>query len=585
MIAGMIAVLAIGAGGRQMLATPGFDRGLAGWHAAVGANLAQPSSVDGRSAASIIVEDGAEVGFPCLYQETAVKPGEVLEARVEAMGRDVRDGFGAYAALEFYDADEQRMTFSQSEAAPRDGKWTQLVVRAIAPEDCVKARFCLLLNGRGQAFFDTATLVRVGAVSAAPVTGTVTLRATDKVVCDPLIGFGAEDDGWFYSPENAGHGVTDEDIAIREARIKWMAPDWVRMFCWYKDWCPSGDWETFTFGSPNMRSHYRTLDLYQKIGARVNVTGVEWGMTDPYGQPERAARAIGALFEHLIKDKGYTCVGDWTLTNEPNGSFVHMGYDFNRFLELHRLVKREFEKRGLRVRIVGSDDTSGLDWFTRCVQDNEYYQTADLFSSHFYVQYPNRPLAPLSMDDRLALIGQHRQKKPFVIGEFGFQDARSGTLENPLMETYPYAVWTAAFVIEGLNRGVAGFSIWCLHEVYYPGGGFMNYGLWDFRDNGWKPRPVYHAWAMFSKLTKAGDTVRTCESSHPDAVIGSIAGDTLFWVNRSDQVLPVRISGLKATEVRIMTEATLEGDRECGTVEKLNDGLFTAPPQSFGYAR
>ena len=99
MIAGMIALVAIGAGGRQMLANPGFDRGLAGWHLAVGANSAQATSVEGRSAASIIVSDDADVGFPCLYQETVVKPGELLEARVEAMGTNVRDGFGAYAAV------------------------------------------------------------------------------------------------------------------------------------------------------------------------------------------------------------------------------------------------------------------------------------------------------------------------------------------------------------------------------------------------------------------------------------------------------------------------------------------------------
>lgn len=139
------------------------------------------------------------------------------------------------------------------------------------------------------------------------------------------------------------------------------------------------------------------------------------------------------------------------------------------------------------------------------------------------------------------------------------------------METYPYAVWTAAFVIEGLNRGVAGFSIWCLHEVYYPGGGFMNYGLWDFKDNGWEPRPVYHPWAAFSRLTEKGDRVRRCDSSHPGHVLGAAVGRTLFWVNRGDQAAQVRISGFKAGTVRIMTEETvktLPGDLlEAGRLE------------------
>ena len=45
------------------------------------------------------------------------------------------------------------------------------------------------------------------------------------------------------------------------------------------------------------------------------------------------------------------------------------------------------------------------------------------------------------------------------------------------------------------------------------------------------------------------------------------------------------MSGRDVREVRIMTEATLEGDRECGTVATLSGNRFTTPPQSFGYAR
>ena len=66
-----------------------------------------------------------------------------------------------------------------------------------------------------------------------------------------------EDDGWFYNEENASHGVTAEDITLREARIEWLRPATVRMFFWYKDWNPSEDWRTFTFDSSNMMSHYR----------------------------------------------------------------------------------------------------------------------------------------------------------------------------------------------------------------------------------------------------------------------------------------------------------------------------------------
>ena len=569
----------------NLLLNPDFESGLDGWMLNAPGLAVESVSVDGRTAARMIVPDSVPPGWPNLSQEAPVKPGQLAEARVEAMGRKVRDGYGVYASLEFLDARGERINFEQSSAALDDGTWLALALHAYAPSGAAKVRLVLLLNGHGEAYFDKTNLTIAERKPVQALNGPVTLEVTGETACASLIGFGAEDDGWFYNEENAKHGVTKEDWAIREGRIEWMDPDWIRMFFWYKDWNPSGDWETFTFDSPNMQSHYRTLDLYQRLGARVNVVGVEWGVNDPYKDPPRVALAIGALFDHLIRTKGYTCVQDWTLSNEPNGYFAGAGYTFERFVELHRHVKDDFLRRDLNVHILGSDDTNGWTWFERCLKDDRYVALTDYFGSHRYISATSRQLMPFFVADRMKLIAQHTPVKPFIVAEFGFHDKRSGTLENPLMEEYPYAIWTAAFVIDCLNRGVAGASIWCLQEAYYPGGGFMNYGLWDFKDNNWKPRPVYHSWSMFSRLTEPGDPVKRCVSSHPDYVQGALAGSTLFWVNQSDTQAEVMLKGINPKEVRIMTEQTLSGDRECGKIEPIRNDRFTAPPMSFGYAR
>ena len=150
------------------------------------------------------------------------------------------------------------------------------------------------------------------------------------------------------------------------------------------------------------------------------------------------------------------------------------------------------------------------------------------------------------------------------------------------MEEYRYAIWTSAFVLEGLNKGVSGFSIWCLHETYYPGNGFMNYGLWNFKNRDWSVRPVYHLWADFSRLTRAGDPVFRCDSSSPAHVLAARIGNALFWVNQSDAEAEIVVEGMPLKEVRIYTENTLSGDRECGAVVPVAGGKFNAPPQSFG---
>lgn len=193
----------------------------------------------------------------------------------------------------------------------------------------------------------------------------------------------------------------------------------------------------------------------------------------------------------------------------------------------------------------------------------------------------------LSTEDANAVRLEVAEAQP-VDWRFLLQDHRTRPPDkNPYMEEYPCALLAQSCFIEGLNAGVAGFSTWCMHEVYYPGGKTpMNFGLWNFADRGWSPRPIYHVVANFCRNTEAGDPVWKCLSTHPDWVKGVKAGETLFWVNLSDAPTRIEIQGFEPRTLRIMTEDTLSGDRECGAViEGSESSRFTAPPRSFGYAK
>jgi hypothetical protein len=567
----------------NLLANPNFEDGIVGWCSSSPTIRMEGVMVDERHAAHIVVPPTAEIAYPHLFQEIESHPGDILEASVYAMAHGVTQGHGAYMTIEYHGGGK-RLLYSQSSQAFHEDRWCPLKVSGVAPPGTTHARLTLILNGHGEALFGDACFMRTTPEPLPSLEGPITLKVTSEVACDGFLGFGAEDDGWFYNRMNADHGVDEKDIALREARIEWMDPDFVRMFFWPRDWCPSDDWETFTFDSPNMQSHYRTLDLYQRIGATVDVTGVEWGMKDPYSDPAKFAHALGELMGYLIRSKGYTCIRYWTLSNEPNGAFHDFGYSFDHFVRIHTAVKEEFSRRGLAVKIVGSDDAQSVEWYRECVSSPAYYDAVDVFSSHRYFLFPETAVIPSFFRDRLEPLALRTPRKPFILGEFGFHDAQSGVVVNPLMKTYPYAVWAADLAIEGLNQGVSAFSIWCLHEVYYPGGAFMTYALWDYKDNDWKPRPVYYAWSNFSRLTEAGDKVVRVDSSDPRRVRGAQVGGTLFWVNLSGEPAEVVIQGFEAGQVRIQTENTLEGDRECGAVKEIEDGRFNAPPMSFGYA-
>lgn len=560
-----------------------FDNGLQGWTISNQHYSCQAVNVDGRTVASITVMPTQEISYPSIFQTLEVKEGDILEATSVARHEDLSGGYGAYMCFEFYDAESKRMTYSQSPQFHERNEWIPITVRSVAPPGVKFARLVLILNGIGKAWFDDVTYINTPSRPLTKSVNSVTLTLTDQVMCESFIGFGAEDDGWFYNSENIAHGVTPEDYELRERRVEWMDPDWVRMFFWHHDWCPSGDWKTFTFDSDNMKSHYRTLDLYQKIGARVNIAGTEWGMAGPYDQPEAFVHAVGELFEHLIRKKGYSCISDWTLTNEPNGSFSNLGYTHGQFIRIHQLMKEEFLRRNLNIRLVGSDDAQDIRWYTKCVENSDYYEAVDLFSSHSYFPYADRILAGLFYEDRLKLLRNKQPVKPFIMGEFGFHDDRSGVHGNPIMESYPYAPWTCEAVIDGLNRGVAGFCIWALHEVYYPGNVFMNYALWDFKDSGWKPRPVYYAWANFSRLTEAGERVLKVESSEPRLAKGAQVGKYLFFVNCSDYDLNLELAGFTGQNGRLYTEKTLSGDRECGVSLTLEGQSVELPARGFGF--
>lgn len=574
----------------SVLVNGDFSEDLTGW-TAEGAHAEIAAARHGdRPVARIAVDDGATVGFPRVWQEAQASPGEVWMVEADAAVADARAGYGAYLTAEFIDAEGRRIEFEQSSPAARGAEFDRLRARAIAPEGTARVRACLVLNGRGVAHFADAAMRRTGRVERDPPAGPVTLSVTDQVAVPSLWGFGAEDDGWAYTAENTSRGVTEEDFALRKARVAWMNPSWVRMFFWYKDWNPNGDWETFDWDSDGMRSHYRSLDLYQRLGTAVTVTGVEWSVAEPWSDPARLARAVGALMEHLIRERGYTCVKHWILTNEPNTHFVRGAVTFETFVEIHRQVRAEFDRRGLDIQIIGSDDTNnGFPWFSQCVADADYYALSDVFASHRYFRVASRPLASHFFQDRLDLLRERAAPgppKPFVVAEFGFQDARAeGPLINPVMEEYNYALWTMAFKIDGVGRGAAGFNIWCLHEGYYPNGWLMKYGLWNFRDRGWALRPVFHATALWTRHARPGATAHRVESSHPDHVRAVRVGDLIFWVNESPTETPLSITGFAPGSVMVFTEDALPSDTREPEWRSISGEGVRLPARSFGLLR
>ncbi|MEN8256187.1 MAG: hypothetical protein ABFR33_12040, partial [Verrucomicrobiota bacterium] len=559
----------------QPLENPGFEEGLAHWQASGGTNLFSVAEFEGRKVLSASME--GKGGQRNISQRFPVQPGEGFELTAELFA-GMESGWSGMA-LQFFD-EKQKILVSLPNWPPSGAKgWSRPVLRCRAPAGAVEGEVLLFINGKGKARWDNLELVSIPPIMIEDKTN-VEITVTDEVVCRHFMGFGFEDDGWFYNEHNAAHGVDEADAKTREARIEWMDPDMVRMFFWNIEWCPAQDWKTFDWQTDDMTSKYRTLDVYQKIGATINMCGVEWGHTNAWPEPKVLANGFGELLEHLIKTKGYSCIKYWTLTNEPDGYFNQSCGDFDKYVQYHIAMKQEIDRRGLDVKIVGSDDMV-TDWFDRCLAAPGYDDVINMYSTHIYIHDYNLDLADNIFAERTGKL----KGKPWTIGEYGFRDHRFvPPYTNPFSEDYDYALRNHGFVIDGLNQGVASFQYWCIHEMYYVDpDNRMLFGLWNYKDRDWSIRPVYHSMASLCRLTEAGDTVYRCTTTQP-GVKAARVGNVLFWVNGSATAKDIRIKGADLKSANIMAEDTLEGERECGKmVAEFKGNVLHVPPKSFGH--
>lgn len=311
--------------------------------------------------------------------------------------------------------------------------------------------------------------------------------------------------------------------------------------------------KNYDWDSKYMQSLYQVLDTAQELGMYVNLTmwGVDtrasawlaesgsgmWCCEPKEGMEDVFAELFATLIKYLREEKGYTCIQEITIYNEPNaiysnGRFGVMAHSY--YVDLCVEVDKAFKEAGVRddVKFNLSDDARDSTWLGKSAAALE--GVADYLNSHTYdfteedsneqIQY-SMPL--YNLNAYMQAIKESGYDYPHMFGEFG-----TGHVIPPSITTDRHepmrGLQIARIATNMLYMGSSGFSYWTLFSQYYdrPSSDnvtakpseIMNMGLWGYADEDYAPRPVFYAYSLLCRYVLQGADIYPIETNDPNLV-------------------------------------------------------------------
>ncbi len=526
-----------------------------------------PLSKTSQPSALIEVPATAPVGFYQYHHDfSGAREGEIYEFTALVRTENVTGGVGASLSIGTVDPKppHDRIASSESERITGTEDWTQVRCTLFIPQGIDTVRLLLLLQGTGKAWFDDIHVRKTEQLYSASGKA-INVQVSNQTITEEFIGFGFEDDPFFFTTDNLQHGISEEEIAMRDGRIRELNPSVIAMLLWWDSFNPSHDLETITYDTELMRALYRILEVHQAAGRQVFLGDTHWGWPKdkfPYSPTnvEKGVKIYANVLRHLIREKGFSCIQNICVTGEPDLAFESMGGTFDSYIQAIRLMRAELDALGLtEVNIVG-DKSGGLVWFRRAM--SLAGSCFGIFAVHEYPELSQFPIINDRLRSALATIRENSSPahqtsvgpvyKPAFVYEIGFLDQK---ITDPLkmgaaMPSYEYGLLCANSAIAAMNNGFVGGSVWCLQSMYYPGPNLMDFGLWEFKDKGWQIRPVYYSYGLFTKHAHRGvipvKIVVSPESYDLSAacVVDCDGHYTFYTVNLSDSALTLNLTGL-----------------------------------------
>ncbi len=530
-----------------------FDAGLAGWkHRGEAEFATDPAQLhDGKLPARIVIAPGGRLEYQQIYQDFTkdVLPGDQMEASVWVRSKDVDGGPGAYMALEFLDAKDQRVGIAHSISGQTVGAkdWQFLTASGQAPDGTKTARLSVILHAHGTAWFAEPQLVRTGRETPWPDLGSSVRKVrvdTRDVVLARFGGVG------FHAFQQTFPATQEEMDTVIYKRWRELNPRFVRL---------NDDWDYDKARLDRMADHIARM---KETGTEVYIT--TWNPPD-VKTPEdmsRWTRKVADNLEYLIRTKGLTNIRWYCMTNELSlsgwGTLVN---DLARFKEYHVALAAELKRRNLPVGLLATDASpidywQTIDWAAKNMDD-----VTAVYGGHHYINDrapDDERLYPWFLSKLEWATGIARAKgKDFILGEFGSkQDGRTidgnkmdvciwyGTPEEPKV-----GLQLGDAVIAAINAGAYAMGYWTFMDLPddFAKGYLNKWGLFKNSGPDRSTRTVYNAYALLTRYLRGPGTVYRVACADPRLRVAALRHEggktwTIAIVNRNKGETPVEVA-------------------------------------------
>jgi hypothetical protein len=392
-------------------------------------------------------------------------------------------------------------------------------------------------------------------------------------------------EGYAYLPEGntprgsayGGNPPVSDIMAWQQVsgHASWLGLNFIRVEMSQRMYEPQR--RQFDWDNEEMQALYNILDWCQHNNADVLLQQmwryVEWNAIPEVHPLISAPRdlgdfvySVGTLMDYLIKDRGYTCIKYFGMTNEPPGgtwgSWWEYGKQEGSINDAWREIHREFANRGIQVKLSGPGWTDMPPFIEEKLVFAPYMQSIDI---HSY-----GGVTPAGEENlRKWANWAHRQNKPFFLTEFGNMNL-GWRFDNPGPKTFNAALSNAGDLIRGLRAGVDGFNRWSFTNRGDLDGQWQLLQTWDrdkkeyFREV--KPEQVaYYGFAILSRFISKYSATVVCHVNQPDSVLMatallSPAGElSVFLVNNSNKPLQVELDVAAYPTRKLFTYQVSEG--------------------------